>query len=378
MKNDKIQFLIVLLLIIILFLIVTPLMLISETKKNTAMKHYQKAVKYYIKRDYQHATEEFLKSLELDPHNKNSKQYMHKAQEKYNKSLNLFYQGITSFQNKNYKQAIQKFEKSLLLNPLDKRALYYLKLCRIPEIKIKSNYPVFKTSQKDNMFLVKINYEHTLSDWIKQWKIIIKDKDNKKIKELHAEGTSPDQIEWNLRDSNNTIVKQGEYLYYLQGTSLYNRTISTKTNHIKIINDLKEIAKNKQKIAHDLNTKKGEKEIKFNVASTLLFDYNSSILREEVKQILLPLVEFLHKNRNYKIMLSGHTDNIGSKHYNYKLSRTRAYSVKKFLSKHSISKQRIKSTGYGEKRPIASNKTEKGREKNRRVEFKLIKTDRIK
>ena len=74
-----------------------------------------------------------------------------------------------------------------------------------------------------------------------------------------------------------------------------------------------------------------------------------------------------------EIELSAHTDNIGSYSENLSLSRDRARSVREYIISKGIAGNRVVSKGYGEVKPIASNKTPAGRKQNRRVEFKILK-----
>ena len=76
-----------------------------------------------------------------------------------------------------------------------------------------------------------------------------------------------------------------------------------------------------------------------------------------------------------KIEVQAHTDYKGSGEANLKLSEQRALSVKNYLVSQGVSEKRLIAKGYGESQPIADNKTEEGRAKNRRVELKVIKND---
>ena len=72
------------------------------------------------------------------------------------------------------------------------------------------------------------------------------------------------------------------------------------------------------------------------------------------------------------MLITGHTDNIGSEAFNQKLSEMRAFRVYQYLIKSGLDEERLEYIGLGETKPFASNDTEKGRAKNRRTEF-LIK-----
>jgi OOP family OmpA-OmpF porin len=80
--------------------------------------------------------------------------------------------------------------------------------------------------------------------------------------------------------------------------------------------------------------------------------------------------------RAYRVQVEGHTDNIGSDAYNQRLSEKRAQSVKRYLIHHfSIPSDRLVVKGLGESRPIESNDTTEGRDKNRRVEVVNLGTN---
>ncbi|WP_442587703.1 DUF6089 family protein [Pedobacter sp. AW31-3R] len=76
--------------------------------------------------------------------------------------------------------------------------------------------------------------------------------------------------------------------------------------------------------------------------------------------------------KNFSLKLAGHTDNTGSMAVNLRLSKDRAEAVKAYLVSQGANPSTIEATGYGPNQPIATNKTAKGRQKNRRVEFSLF------
>jgi len=78
-----------------------------------------------------------------------------------------------------------------------------------------------------------------------------------------------------------------------------------------------------------------------------------------------------------KIQVGGHTDSNGSNSYNQKLSEKRANAIMRYLVKAGISPEVIVSVGFGEAQPIASNETEEGRERNRRVEFTILEQETV-
>jgi len=98
------------------------------------------------------------------------------------------------------------------------------------------------------------------------------------------------------------------------------------------------------------------------------FDYNKSIIKQGYYKDIDDLANVMKNYPELKVVIEGHTDNLGSAAYNKKLSQQRAEAVKKYLVERGIDANRIKAQGFGEERPIASNDTEEGRQKNRRVE----------
>lgn len=105
------------------------------------------------------------------------------------------------------------------------------------------------------------------------------------------------------------------------------------------------------------------------VLDDVLFEINSYRLNERHTSGLDSLVDLLVENPAIQIQINGHTDNSGNERYNVKLSRDRAEAVAIYLIDHTIKESRITYEGYGSTRPIASNETEGGRRKNRRVEI---------
>lgn len=102
------------------------------------------------------------------------------------------------------------------------------------------------------------------------------------------------------------------------------------------------------------------------------FAFNSSALSKSSALILDKVCKFLKANSSLQIIISGFTDNIGDDGFNLKLSGERALSVKKYLVSKGIVESRIKTEGKGKSSPVASNESEEGKAKNRRVEIKIV------
>ena len=111
------------------------------------------------------------------------------------------------------------------------------------------------------------------------------------------------------------------------------------------------------------------------VLNNIFFDLNASLLKKESEKELNILFSMLQKNPDLKIEISGHTDSTGSHLFNQILSEQRAESVRQYLIKLGIDKNRITSRGYGSDIPVSSNESEEGRAKNRRTEMRILAED---
>lgn len=107
--------------------------------------------------------------------------------------------------------------------------------------------------------------------------------------------------------------------------------------------------------------------------NNVFFDVGKAELRSESFADLDRLVSLLRDKPNAVIEISGHTDDVGKDSDNLDLSNRRAAAVRTYVIGKGIDEDRVSSKGFGETSPIASNKTDQGRQENRRVEFKLVK-----
>jgi outer membrane protein OmpA-like peptidoglycan-associated protein len=104
----------------------------------------------------------------------------------------------------------------------------------------------------------------------------------------------------------------------------------------------------------------------------IFFKQNSNDLSERAIEKLDQIFEILIKNPNTEIMLNGYSDSIGSASYNSMISEIRANAVKNYLIGKGIQPTKITAYGHGAQKFLASNKSEEGRQFNRRVEIELI------
>lgn len=104
----------------------------------------------------------------------------------------------------------------------------------------------------------------------------------------------------------------------------------------------------------------------------LYFETAKADIKTESYSKLDEVVTFMNKFPSVKFEVRGHTDSDGDDDFNHKLSHDRANSVVKYLTDKGIDASRLTAKGFGETMPVASNETNEGKARNRRVEFKLM------
>jgi len=105
------------------------------------------------------------------------------------------------------------------------------------------------------------------------------------------------------------------------------------------------------------------------IALYINFDTGKADIKPESYKIIDQIVQMMKDNPDLKISIEGHTDNVGTAQFNQTLSENRAKAVMNAIIAKGIDKSRLSSKGWGATKPIADNKTEEGRAKNRRVEI---------
>jgi len=182
-------------------------------------------------------------------------------------------------------------------------------------------------------------------------------------------------VAW-IYESENEIIEyrvvtdsNGDYSISLPRIPKFQYRVS-KPNYLQISGEI-DIPEEQQSITKNFRLSKLEKEAVFELEN-VEFEFDKAVLTPMSLEILKPVLATMIENETLEIELSGHTDNIGSKQYNQKLSEARAKAVADYLIKNGIDSKRIKTVGYGFDKPIASNSTPEGRQRNRRTEMKIL------
>ncbi|MBN1383759.1 MAG: flagellar motor protein MotB [Elusimicrobia bacterium] len=154
------------------------------------------------------------------------------------------------------------------------------------------------------------------------------------------------------------------------------KKIETFEKEVEIGSKMEDFIKEK-KLSDYAKVETNAQRIKISLANPILFDSGKAELKDAVKPALKEIAQLIKTMENH-IVVEGHTDNIPfrGKEYrsNFELSAARAFSViDYFINKTNIHPERFSAFGYGEFRPIAPNKTEEGRAKNRRIEINILR-----
>lgn len=101
------------------------------------------------------------------------------------------------------------------------------------------------------------------------------------------------------------------------------------------------------------------------------FETGKAVIKSSSNAILNSIVKVMNQNPSYKLLIGGHTDNVGDDEMNMTLSQDRATAVSNYLISNGVDPLRVTATGYGESSPVDVNTSVKGRTRNRRVELKV-------
>ena len=131
-------------------------------------------------------------------------------------------------------------------------------------------------------------------------------------------------------------------------------------------------AKELEEEMEGVSVQRVEEGIAVSFDSGILFDFDSSTLRQEGYDNLRKLVRIINRDNDTTLMIVGHTDSRGDANYNQRLSERRAQSASTFMVSQGLASSRIEVVGRGEYEPLSENETDAGRQKNRRVEIAIF------
>lgn len=106
--------------------------------------------------------------------------------------------------------------------------------------------------------------------------------------------------------------------------------------------------------------------------NNIYFDSGKSVLSNQAQDELEELLDYMLRKKELRIEVAGHTDAVGEESDNIRLSKKRAEAVKIFLIRGGVASDRIITIGHGEAKPVSDNSTISGRQKNRRIEVRVL------
>lgn len=116
-----------------------------------------------------------------------------------------------------------------------------------------------------------------------------------------------------------------------------------------------------------------ETEVIIQLPGAILFDFDSASIRPDAERALEDVRQVIASYAGRPVRIDGHTDSVAGDEYNRQLSERRAKSVAQWLTSRGVDQARVTTAGLGESRPVATNDTSEGRQKNRRVEIVIAK-----
>ncbi|MCD4834569.1 MAG: PorP/SprF family type IX secretion system membrane protein [Bacteroidales bacterium] len=158
-----------------------------------------------------------------------------------------------------------------------------------------------------------------------------------------------------------TVVSDADYQKGKPRDFVFNKLGTTDDKKVVEKDEVKDIRKDIKR--------ESDKEIKFKLEKDFRFGFNDAELNDEAKVYINDIVILLSENEMLNIEIIGHTDNVGTRAANQKISERRAEVVKNYLIERGIDVSRIKTRGMADKQPLFENDTRENRSKNRRVEF---------
>lgn len=236
---------------------------------------------------------------------------------------------------------------------------YKIKVNPQPQLNIAAQDTVFNPGFDDVEFTI----NHKFIQEVDYWKLRIYSEDEALIREYTAPDDLPDGLIWDGQDQFGEKVEEGRLWYY----------------SLKVMEkDGYEIITSRQTVRSNLMVERQKRGLVIKLSSSFLFDLGYAEIKPDYHYIFEEILKIVNKYPGCMLLVEGHTDSLPIKTYKYpsnqQLSEARALNVAHYLIERlSIEKKRITTLGHGSSRPRASNKTLKGREKNRRVEIVILK-----
>lgn len=244
-----------------------------------------------------------------------------------------------------------------------------------PYLSLSSSNDVVLTDKENNSFVQDVSFRFTIGDENEidknntKLQIINFNNNNVVIKEwdFSKYEVIPQLIYWNGKDDvYDMVIPAGEYRAVLTAADIFGNKSSMSISFTA----LEQIEGKMSEIV----VKEEPRGLVVNLSSNILFASGKSVLKQAATSSLDETVSLLNAYPANKVLIEGYTDSTGSKKKNLQLSYDRAQAVYSYFVKKGVKPERFNVVGYGDKNPIASNKTAKGRAQNRRVNIIILKS----
>ncbi|MGM0496793.1 MAG: OmpA family protein [Bacteroidota bacterium] len=199
------------------------------------------------------------------------------------------------------------------------------------------------------------------------------------VKDKETDDNMPVRIKISNLDKDETIIKEakqnkdGMYNLELREGDNYEINISSQKGYAFYNKEI-EAGKGDRSGRMDIELEPLKEEVKLPL-KMITFETNSAQIKESSYEELGRVADLIKKNEDIKIEISAHTDDVGSKEYNQKLSQRRAQSVVDYLTDEGVPPEQMVSKGYGESNPLVPNNSDENRAKNRRVELEILEVE---
>ena len=218
---------------------------------------------------------------------------------------------------------------------------------------------------KDDIAIFSLIANETITR-IKEWSLRIMTGADKIARHWTGAGPPPEEVEWDgLDEVYNKVVPDGQYDVVFECQDIAgNSAVSKSSVTVKVPPKI---------ITKEVKVVEEKKGLVISLSSQVLFGSGKYKLQPDAARALDEVVQVIQAYPENKVSIEGHSDSVGSDEVNKKLSVQRAEAVRDYLVNKGVDTDRLQVVGWGEEKPIASNRTVAGRVQNRRVEVVILK-----